>query len=403
MRLSTGKHLDDGDLSRLIEQARWNSLASRARDATGLKLPGEIGLQLTNRCNLRCSHCFQWGETGQYHELSRFIQNLELDLDIIRAILLETRDIRSRLYVWGGEPLVYRRYGELMSLLAEDPRWTVVCTNGIGVERHIKAMKPASGMLTMLVSLDGFERQNDAMRTKGAFARTVQSIETLIRARRDKEFLGEISVAAVLSDDLIDELYEFARFVETLGVNTLHLNYPWHITAESARRMDAYYDANFAWLEAEALFDASARRSWWSYDYKIASGRADAIRAQLDRIHAEPWSMRLKVQPALQDGELAPFLDGAETAPGGRSQCISIQTRLSVLPSGRVTTCKLFPEFTIGDLTKQSVGEVWRSERAQRVRSILASQLTPVCSRCVQLYLNRPKADVLKVAHAQAG
>lgn len=403
MRLRTGKELDDGDLSRLIDHARWNSLASRARDAPGLPLPGEIGLQLTNRCNLRCSHCFQWGETGQYHELSRFIQNQELDLDIIRAILLETREIRSRLYVWGGEPLVYRRYGELMGLLARDPRWTVICTNGIGIERRLKAMQPASRMITMLVSLDGFERQNDAMRTKGAFARTVQSIETLVRAKRDKKFLGEISVAAVISDDLVDELYDFARFVETLGVNTLHLNYPWHITEESARRMDAYYDANFAWLESQALFDTSVKRSWWSYDYRISSNRAPSIRAQLDRIRGASWSMRLKVQPALQDRELAPFLDGSETAPGGRSQCISIQTRLSVLPSGRVTTCKLFPEFTIGDLSEQTVGEVWRSERAQRVRSILAGQLTPVCSRCVQLYLNRPKTDVLKAAHAQAG
>lgn len=395
--------LSDGDLSRLIEHARWNSPASSKRSRGDFGLPGEIGLQVTNRCNLRCTHCFQWGETGQYHGLSKLARNRELDIAVVESILAETRAIGSRLYVWGGEPLVYSHYADLMKLLAADPRWTVVCSNGIGVERHLDAMRPASHMLTMLVSLDGLEKHNDMMRTRGAFTKTVAGIEALVQAKRDGSFLGEISVATVISDELVDELYDFAKFVQGLGINTLHINYPWHISEQSAKRMDAYYDANFGWLEAEGLFDTSLARSWHSYDYKLSRDRAGAIRDQLARIYAESWSMRVKFQPALAETELADFLDGSENAPGGRSECISIATRLSVLPTGKVTTCKLFPEFTIGDLHQQSVAEIWASERAVKVRAILGRELTPVCSRCVQLYLNRPKGDVLKAMYETVG
>ena len=65
-----------------------------------------------------------------------------------RATLMDTRlagdaracgeDIARQLqqqppgvYLWGGEPLLYRHWDELVSLLEADSRWTSICTNGL--------------------------------------------------------------------------------------------------------------------------------------------------------------------------------------------------------------------------------------------------------------------------------
>ncbi|WP_366872754.1 SPASM domain-containing protein [uncultured Brevundimonas sp.] len=54
----------------------------------------------------------------------------------------------------------------------------------------------------------------------------------------------------------------------------------------------------------------------------------------------------------------------------------------------------------MGDFNNPSLTEMWNGEHAVRVRQILAQGLTPVCLRCVQLYLNRPKAPARDVAYA---
>lgn len=90
----------------------------------------------------------------------------------------------------------------------------------------------------------------------------------------------------------------------------------------------------------------------------------------------------------MEPDEIAGFLAGSERPAEGRTRCLSIATRLNVLPDGTVTTCKLFPEMRVGDLAQDGVAGVWHGEAARRARATLACGLTPVCSKCVQLYLH---------------
>jgi MoaA/NifB/PqqE/SkfB family radical SAM enzyme len=72
---------------------------------------------------------------------------------------------------WGGEPLLYRDWDGLVELLAEDPRWTAVCTNGTLIERRLDSLMKISRHLEVSVSLDGFETEHDSIRGKGSFQR----------------------------------------------------------------------------------------------------------------------------------------------------------------------------------------------------------------------------------------
>ena len=60
---------------------------------------------------------------------------------------------------------------------------------------------------------------------------------------------------------------------------------------------------------------------------------------------------------------------------------------LSVRARRRREACKFFSEFNVGNVSEQSIGEVWRSDAYERIRGVLGTERSPACSKCSNLYL----------------
>ena len=99
----------------------------------------------------------------------------------------------------------------------------------------------------------------------------------------------------------------------------------------------------------------------------------------------------------MSGGEIDAFIRLGGTI-ADHSRCVSMSTRLGVLPNGDVTTCMLFPEFAVGNLHDDGLDAIWNGPIAMRTREILSRDLTPICSRCVPLYLNRQSSILLERA-----
>lgn len=386
-----GVSWDSASFARLKQMTRDVSASAKGvrHDPTfATPMPREIGLQLTNRCNLRCKHCFQWNEDGAYHRLEPHEQQAELDIELIERILSEVGTSASRLYLWGGEPLVYGQWDRLIACLQTHDLWTVLCTNGIGLSKKLESLCRVSHNLTCLVSIDGFQPEHDALRGRNTFKKTVSGISSLLDAKAAGHYRGEVSVSAVIHPALTERLIEFVAFFEGLGVNTVYLGFPWYIPTATARRMDAYFSENFGWLAAlQPELDPRGLASWHSYTFRLHPECIDTLVSQMGVIAARTWNCRVRFQPELTPAEVPDFILGSEKPGMGRSRCLSVVQRLNVLPNGDVTTCKLFPEFAIGNLQQATVAELWHSAAARRARQTLSCGLTPVCSKCVQLYL----------------
>jgi radical SAM protein with 4Fe4S-binding SPASM domain len=344
-------------------------------------LPEEISFKLTNRCDLRCTHCYQWNDAGYHRQLPQVEQKADLALDVIDAVLQATRALRSNVFLWGGEPLVYRYWDGLVELLAADERWTSICTNGTLLERRLPSLARISRQLEISISIDGFAAEHDALRGAGSFARTLAGLRAVVAEKRSGTFHGELSVNCVIGDTAVDRLYELVAFFESEGVETLYLSFPWFISDETARLMDEYVAARFP----ERARGQAA--SWHSYDFKIDPARLDRLRAQLQRIDAADWRLKLRYNPALAPDELAEFLAGSLRPAGNKTRCLALRTRLDVFPNGDVVSCKFFPEFAVGNLHAATLAEVWHGERYDRVRETVAGcGLMPVCAKCNLLY-----------------
>ncbi len=344
-------------------------------------LPEELSFKLTNRCDLRCTHCYQWHESGYHHTLPQAEKHADLDLSVIARTLEATQSLKANVYLWGGEPLVYQEWDGLIDLFADDLRWTTLCTNGTWIEKRLESLNRISSHLEVSISLDGFETEHDLLRGRGSFKRTMSGLRLLIEEKKSGRYLGEITVNCVISDAMVPRMFEFMKFLEQEGADTAYVSFPWFISDDTCAQMDQYFGDHFSWpIE-------TARASWYSYSFRIDPQNVAVLKSEIARIDAAEWRLKLRYNPRLEPDELAPFIAGSAVPAQGKTRCNAVRTRLDVFPNGDVVSCKFFPEFRMGNLRDQDLREIWHGSRFERVReTVSACGLMPVCAKCNLLY-----------------
>jgi sulfatase maturation enzyme AslB (radical SAM superfamily) len=372
--------IDDAALGKLRRIA-GAALSARRPDAAVQALPDEVAFKLTNRCNLRCAHCYQWSEDGYHQDFDHATCNTELDIAVVAKVLDATRDLASNVFVWGGEPLVYRHWDAFVELLAEHRRWTAICTNGVLIERRIESLLRISKRLEMFIALDGFEHEHEALRGKGSFTRAHRGLRRLVEEKEHGRFLGEITVNCVYQDSMVGQLFDFVSYLEDQGVDAVYLSLPWHISPETAQLMDEYVATRFPDMTLQG------KGSWHSYTFTLSPGVVNALRADLARIAGAEWRIKIRYNPKVEEAELEEFLRGSHRPAGGKSRCLALRSRMEVFPSGDAGSCHLFPEFLMGDLKQFEVADVWHGQVYERMReTVHQCGLMPVCAKCNLLY-----------------
>lgn len=139
---------------------------------------------ITDRCNLRCAHCYQQERTGEdlpFHDLLRILGQFTDLLDHWRVQC--GRTVRGHVTVTGGEPFVRPDFPDLLDVLATQRRRFsfAILTNGTLIDasmaRRLRKLRPSF----VQVSIEGGESTHDTIRGAGSFARTVAAIEILVQ------------------------------------------------------------------------------------------------------------------------------------------------------------------------------------------------------------------------------
>lgn len=387
MQPRTDVRFDERSFSRVKNSVHALVTAERRRRQDPFyasPIPVDIGVELTRRCNLRCAHCFLWNDEGFYASGGQRHASRDLDFDLLVKLLQDSAPARSNLFFWGAEPLLYPHWPELTAELERRPRWTVVCTNGTLVERNLDSLLRISPHLATVISVDGLAADHDRMRGPGCFDKVWRNIGLLLQCQKQGFYQGTISVHCVLNPPLIPHLYDFCCEVESLGVHSLYIAYPWYMPASMARGMDAFVDSKLSFLEVPQ----ETIRSWHTYAYSLGAECLDELQAQVGRISARTWKVRFRFQPALEPDEIEGFVLGSNKPAQKRTACYAVANRVDVRADGTVTSCQCYPELVVGDLHRDDLLTIWHGDRFRRVREVVSGGLLPVCSRCILLYLN---------------
>lgn len=130
----------------------------------------------TNRCNLRCQHCYLDAEDRDYSG--------ELTNAQAREFISDLADMKAPVLLFsGGEPLLRRDLFELGRLAADSGLRPVLSTNGTLITEEIAGKLLEAGFQYVGVSIDGAPVTHDLFRAKeGAFAQALRGINNAIKA-----------------------------------------------------------------------------------------------------------------------------------------------------------------------------------------------------------------------------
>lgn len=165
-----------------------------------------IQFHLTNRCNLRCIHCYMDSGVKHYDEIT---------ISQWKSIIDEASSRYGRwfLSLTGGEPLMYKGHVEILRYAKEKGATTGMISNGtLLTPRKIVELEEVLDHLQ--ISLDGAtEEVNDRIRGTGVFKRVVNNLKLL----RDTNIRIGLNVTVMKSnaDDIKENLHRLIK--EELG------------------------------------------------------------------------------------------------------------------------------------------------------------------------------------------
>ncbi|OGQ93838.1 MAG: hypothetical protein A2284_14535, partial [Deltaproteobacteria bacterium RIFOXYA12_FULL_61_11] len=139
--------------------------------------PTSFDLNFTARCNARCRHCSYWKNTRG-----------DLALRYVRSFLLQVGEwavLPVEVNLLGGEPTIRPDLPEIFRAAGKAGVHGVITTNGYRLaEEAYAASLVETGLRKIVVSLDGLQPGNDALRGPGAFDKTEACLRNLRRLDR---------------------------------------------------------------------------------------------------------------------------------------------------------------------------------------------------------------------------
>ena len=163
---------------------------------------------VTERCNLRCRHCY----LGKATQRELTVENIKKGLDDFEAIG------GLRVLVSGGEPMMHSQFWDINALLPGYSFRTVLLTNGLFIEDVDTARR--LNFHEVQVSIDGIGPSHDLIRGTGTFERALMSVSIL------KDAGVDVSVATMAHRGNHRDFPRMKRLFEGLRIREWSIDVP---------------------------------------------------------------------------------------------------------------------------------------------------------------------------------
>lgn len=375
--------------SRLValEGEKWlfNALYPKAREGLARKLR-QVSIRITDRCNLRCHTCGQWGDHG-------FLKDAPLaDLRAREVSPARYREIfqdlvhhghRPMVYLWGGEPMLYQGVLEVIDAATALKLPVSIATNGTRVAAAAPRLV-AAPLFLLQVSIDGptaavHNRLRPSAGGGDNFGEILKSLQAVRQARQEKggglPLIASLTVISRENAASLVELYD--NFAGLVDLAVFYLS--WWIDPPAAKAHDEDFRDRFGFLPR---LHWGWLGDWRPTDYAALSLELTALLAR-SRGRDRPPVILL---PHLTRAEDLRRYFTDHGARFGFDQCVSIYQVAEVDSNGNVSPCRDYHDYVVGNLKESTLTELWNAPAYRRFRRSLAGRgLMPVCSRCCGL------------------
>lgn len=344
----------------------------------------QVSIRATDLCNLRCHTCGQWGDNGYLlGQPMRELLRDEVPAERYIALLtdLVAKGHKPGVYLWGGEPMLYRGVMSLIEAAAKLGMPTSIATNGTKVADNAEALVRAPMFLAQ-VSIDGHSAEVHNACRPGANASTdnystvVGALDALkkerTRAGTKLPILAGLCTINQRNADRLVDIYD--AFHDKLDFMIFYLS--WWIDGKSAAAHTADFQRRFG--------VAPTRHEGWiggwkPTDYAGLSRQLDT----LSRRALSPRSPGVFILPHLtRPADLERYYTRHD-ATFGFDRCTSIYRAVEINSNGEVSPCRDYNDFVVGNVKTHSITEIWNNDAYRNFRrSLKTDGLMPVCTRC---------------------
>lgn len=287
---------------------------------------------VTNRCNMRCKHCFY---LSKINDSARE----ELSANEIKKIASSLKNCSSSVCFTGGEPFLRNDLAEIVADFIEKGNISSLSipTNGFFTDRIVKTIKHLLGKypkvkINVQISLDGPEHIHDAIRnTKGAYRNACQTISELEEISKENKN-SNITINTVVSEYNAPEFEVFYRNV----LEKYKVNIMWHFARQDEHDVHG--------IAAEELLCFNGLENFKNLQNRDLLPDENTCRDLIELIEKyegnnllSKWRMLLKsyhIQISKEDRKavncIAPFKGGVLFPDGGVSICEVLKSAANV-------------------------------------------------------------------------
>jgi MoaA/NifB/PqqE/SkfB family radical SAM enzyme len=337
------------------------------------ELPAGIVINLTNRCNLACDMCIQYGDGYKNNSCG------ELPIEAWAKLIEEIHWFNPRITLLGGEPLIYPAIRDLLRLLKSYKLKTELVTNGYFLDQFLDEIFESE--IDIFISIDGIPSIHNQIRnSKRSFSRIKETLE-IFRNNRSA-FNGRYSINSVLLPDNIDTIVDMLQLIDVFEPNLHILQHPMFSSAFLYSAQNTIWNEHFntkyyAPMTTKKEYDfnseylSKVKRLWGSHQ---------EIQNKLNST--------LYFSPGLSAAEIdLYYYDPTNHSLHPRRICSRPWRRPSITPDGNVLGCA---GYSIGNITMKSFSSIWEGSKAAKLRQVLLGiERFPICTRCCDFYNDR--------------
>lgn len=166
-----------------------------------------LEFQITDRCNLRCRHCYIGDSRHQ-----------DLPLEKVFKVLKEFEEIQGlRLLLSGGEPLLHPNFWKINDVLRDYKFRSALLSNGTLITQE--AAKKLC-VHEVQISLDGMKEGHESIRGEGTFEKALRAIDHLQEAKI------QVSVATMIHGKNLKEFERLASLIQSKKIGEWNVDVP---------------------------------------------------------------------------------------------------------------------------------------------------------------------------------
>ncbi|MBD8047654.1 radical SAM protein [Clostridium faecium] len=185
-----------------MDKKNYDVIRTGEKDA---KTPLNLIISLTNKCNLKCIHCFKDCSSNK-----RTFINYD---NLISVLNYFKGKIRS-LQLTGGEPMLHNNFFNILDFSKKNFSTMITTTGTLINEKNIEKFIGANSIQLSLYS--HIEKKHDEFTTlAGSYKKTVQALNLI------NKFNINLVVGTILTKNTLNDIEDFIKFSIDIGIKNL--------------------------------------------------------------------------------------------------------------------------------------------------------------------------------------